>query len=157
MPMWNNLYVRLKPCNQTSGLLFLDSLLEKKWLLAHLTWLHKSLSPSSFSLLPKSFPFSGSLSRSFFFQPACHLILYVCSQWLQPLYPGSHSIVTANVSFLKKKKNKCEDLSWFFVSHHYYLVTVTLLGAWGVVFSIISRVWAVNVATSFVTCALTPE
>ena len=61
---------------------------------------------------PKIFPFFLVLSLvPFFFQPACHLILYVCSQWLQPLYPGSHSIVTANVSFLKKKKNKCEDLS----------------------------------------------
>ena len=58
---------------------------------------------------------------------AAHLILYVCSQWEQPLKPGSHSMVTANVSFL---------------------VTVTLLGAWGVVFSITSIAPAVRVATS---------
>ena len=58
---------------------------------------------------------------------AAHLILYVCSQCEHPLKPGSHSMVTANVSFL---------------------VTVTLLGAWGVVFSITSIAPAVRVATS---------
>ena len=58
---------------------------------------------------------------------ANNLILYVCSQCEHPLKPGSHSMVTANVSFL---------------------VTVTLLGAWGVVFSITNIAPAVSVATS---------